>query len=148
MHQIQPSTRILPYTSNYIPLPTLTPLAVFQFLPLAPSMPIIWLVVSMEIFMSKQCSLVPLFPTLTLMTRLSCTGRASEWSRLLSAWMQKPPPTLKHFSQMLKKSPSNTFLPALTVQIAQSAAFALGKTILFPRLPPRLQSFPCPTGTS
>jgi hypothetical protein len=47
-----------------------------------------------------------------------------------------------------KKSPSNIFLPALPAQIAQSAAFALGKPTLSPRLPLRPRSFPCPTGTS
>ena len=53
--------------------------------------------------MSKQCSLVPLLPTLTHITRLSCAGRVSEWFRLLSAWILKSPPTLKNILTDVKK---------------------------------------------
>jgi hypothetical protein len=44
-----------------------------------------------------------LLPTLTHVTRLSCTGRVSEWIRLLSAWILKSPPTLKKLLTAVKK---------------------------------------------
>ena len=44
-----------------------------------------------------------LLPTLTHVTRLSCTGRVSEWIRLLSAWILKSPPTLEKLLTAVKK---------------------------------------------